>query len=108
MLEEEVKSLKDQVTMLQHMLQAKDEVIVKLTNDMYELEKNNNDPHSAPKPSSPTIRKSVVFDTDTRELEKLRVIQSKLSIHLKNKVNPECSSICFDRYFMSVWREIFL
>lgn len=72
MLEEEVKSLKDQVTMLQHMLQAKDEVIVKLTNDMYELEKNNNDPHSAPKPSSPTIRKSVVFDTDTRELEKLR------------------------------------
>lgn len=72
MLEEEVKSLKDQVTMLQHMLQAKDEVIVKLSNDMYELEKNNNDPHSSPKPSSPTIRKSVVFDTDTRELEKLQ------------------------------------
>lgn len=83
MLEEEVKSLKDQVTMLQHMLQAKDEVIVKLTNDMYELEKNNNDPHSSPKPSSPTIRKSVVFDTDTRELEKLRVIQFKLSIQFK-------------------------
>lgn len=71
-LEEEVKSFKDQVTMLQHMLLAKDEVIVKLTNDMYELEKNNNEPHSSPKPSSPTIRKSVVFDTDTRELEKLR------------------------------------
>ncbi|XP_061168214.1 TBC1 domain family member 2B-like [Saccostrea echinata] len=70
--EEEMKSLKDQVTMLQHMLQAKDEVIVKLTNDMFELEKNNNDPHSCPAPSSPTIRKTVVFDTDTRELEKLR------------------------------------
>lgn len=83
MLEEEVKSLKDQVTMLQHMLQAKDEVIVKLTNDMYELEKNNNDPNSSPKPSSPTIRKSVVFDTDTRELEKLRVIQFKLLIQFK-------------------------
>lgn len=83
MLEEEVKSLKDQVTMLQHMLQAKDEVIVKLTNDMYELEKNNNDPHSSPKPSSPTIRKSVVFDTDTRELEKLRDMCSAYELQHK-------------------------
>lgn len=83
MLEEEVKSLRDQVTMLQHMLQAKDEVIVKLTNDMYELEKNNNDPHSSPKPSSPTIRKSVVFDTDTRELEKLRDMCSAYELQHK-------------------------
>jgi hypothetical protein len=73
MSEEELKSTQDQLTMLQHMLQAKDEVIVKLTNDMFELEKNNNDPHSSPTPSSPTIRKSVVFDTDTKELEKFRV-----------------------------------
>ena len=78
--------------MLQHMLQAKDEVIVKLTNDMYELEKNNNDPNSSPAPSSPTIRKTVVFDTDTRELEKLRVSQPPQSYlrgrELNLKIKP--------------------
>lgn len=89
--EEEMKSIQDQLTMLQHMLQAKDEVIVKLTNEMFELEKNNNDPSSSSSPSSPTIRKSVVFDTDTRELEKLRVC------FVVSSVFHECLFLLFSR-----------
>lgn len=72
----ESDELKEQVTMYQEMLNAKDDTIMQLTNEITALEKevNNNQTGTMnQEPDSPRQRQTVIVMTDTQELARLKV-----------------------------------
>lgn len=73
----ELATLRDQVTMLQDMLSAKDEIIVTLTNQIFELENNNAVGNSGDQEQLLLQRSSspspAMLMADAREVEALRV-----------------------------------
>ncbi|XP_048255520.1 TBC1 domain family member 2B-like isoform X1 [Haliotis rufescens] len=79
--ESELKTQREQVIMYQDMLEAKDQIIMKLTNQIYELEKLKGKNSVSPLPS-PTLPAPVIIP-NTKELETLR--DSCQAYELQNK-----------------------
>ncbi|XP_067677060.1 TBC1 domain family member 2B-like [Haliotis asinina] len=80
--ETELKTQREQLIMYQDMLEAKDQIIMKLTNQIYELEKIKGQ-NSVPPEQSPTLPTAPVIVPNTKELETLR--DSCHAYELQNK-----------------------
>nr|KAG5694202.1 hypothetical protein BaRGS_027178 [Batillaria attramentaria] len=83
--EGEMATLKDQVSMLQDMLTVKDEIVMQLTNQIFELENNNTQDKgdNAGQAAEPSAPRPSLLIPDTRELEELK--DSVRAYQLQNK-----------------------